>query len=47
LDGSVQYYAVNPPIDLKGKPALFLSLHGAGVEAINQANAYYHKDWGT
>ncbi len=26
--------------------ALFLSLHGAGVEAINQAHAYYHKDWG-
>ncbi len=46
IDGSVQYYAVNPPINLKSKPALFLSLHGAGVEAINQANAYYHKDWG-
>ncbi len=46
LDGSVQYYAINPPINLKGKPALFLSLHGAGVEAINQAEAYYHKDWG-
>lgn len=46
IDGSVQYYAVNPPINLKNKPALFLSLHGAGVEAINQANAYYHKDWG-
>lgn len=46
LDGSVQYYAVNPPIDLQGKPALFLSLHGAGVEALNQANAYYHKNWG-
>ncbi|AFN74828.1 alpha/beta hydrolase related protein [Melioribacter roseus P3M-2] len=46
LDGSVQYYAVNPPIDLKNKPALFLSLHGAGVEAINQANSYGHKNWG-
>ena len=46
LDGSVQYYAVNPPIGLKGKPALFLSLHGAGVIALNQANAYYHKNWG-
>ncbi len=46
LDGSVQYYAINPPINLKEKPALFLSLHGAGVEAINQAEAYYHKDWG-
>lgn len=46
LDGSVQYYAINSPINLKERPALFLSLHGAGVEAINQANAYYHKDWG-
>jgi poly(3-hydroxybutyrate) depolymerase len=46
MDGSVQYYAVNPPVDIKTKPALFLSLHGAGVEAINQANAYSHKNWG-
>ncbi len=46
IDGSVQYYAVNPPIGLKGKPALFLSLHGAGVEALGQANAYGHKNWG-
>ncbi len=46
LDGSVQYYAVNPPVDLKNKPALFLSLHGAGVEAINQAYSYGHKNWG-
>jgi fermentation-respiration switch protein FrsA (DUF1100 family) len=46
MDGSVQYYAVNPPENLKGKPALFLSLHGAGVEAINQAGSYYHKNWG-
>ena len=46
LDNSVQYYAINSPINLKGKPALFLSLHGAGVLALNQANAYYHKDWG-
>lgn len=46
MDGSVQYYAVNPPADLKGKPALFLSLHGAGVEAINQAHSYGHKNWG-
>jgi fermentation-respiration switch protein FrsA (DUF1100 family) len=46
IDGSVQYYAVNPPENLKEKPALFLSLHGAGVEAINQATSYYHKNWG-
>ncbi|MFH1195125.1 MAG: prolyl oligopeptidase family serine peptidase [bacterium] len=46
IDNSVQYYAVNPPENLKTKPALFLSLHGAGVEAINQAQAYGHKNWG-
>lgn len=46
MDGSVQYYAVNPPTNLNDKPALFLSLHGAGVEAINQAQAYGHKNWG-
>jgi pimeloyl-ACP methyl ester carboxylesterase len=46
IDGSVQYYAVNPPVNLTGKPALFLSLHGAGVEAIGQARAYGHKNWG-
>lgn len=43
LDGSVQYYAVQPQkLDGKhdGPPALFLTLHGAGVEAIGQANAY-------
>lgn len=46
IDGSVQYYAVNPPpVPLKS-PALFLSLHGAGVEGINQAQAYGHKNWG-
>jgi len=47
MDKSVQYYAVNPPQNLKAeKPALFLTLHGAGVEAINQAYAYGHKNWG-
>lgn len=46
IDNSVQYYAVNPPTDLKTKPALFLSLHGAGVEAIDQAQSYGHKNWG-
>ncbi len=48
IDGSVQYYAVNPA---KGDPsnpqALFLSVHGAGVEAIGQARAYQAKEWGT
>ena len=28
-------------------PALFLSVRGAGVEAIGQARAYQSKDWGT
>jgi dienelactone hydrolase len=47
IDGSVQYYAVNPQSGDTGKPgALFLSVHGAGVEAIGQARAYRAKDWG-
>ncbi|MET0242803.1 MAG: alpha/beta hydrolase-fold protein [Flavitalea sp.] len=48
IDGSLQYYAVNPQSgnDPK-KGALFLSVHGAGVEAIGQARAYKAKDWGT
>jgi dienelactone hydrolase len=47
IDGSVQYYAVNPQSKKDGQPpALFLSVHGAGVEAIGQARAYASKDWG-
>ncbi|MHB8520882.1 MAG: carboxylesterase family protein [Limisphaerales bacterium] len=49
LDDSVQYYAVNPaqPARKTGAPtALFFSLHGAGVEAIGQAEAYSPKSWG-
>ncbi len=47
IDGSVQYYAVNPQSgNSKVPPALFLSVHGAGVEAIGQARAYKPKDWG-
>ena len=48
IDGSVQYYAVNPASGrtTKQPAALFLSLHGANVEAINQAGSYYHKTWG-
>ena len=46
IDGSVQYYAVNPPQETHSSPALFLSLHGAGVEAINQALSYSYKNWG-
>jgi pimeloyl-ACP methyl ester carboxylesterase len=48
IDGSVQYYAVqpaHPPADAKDPPALVLTLHGASVEAIGQANAYGGKSW--
>lgn len=49
IDGSVQYYAVTPalPGRTPGRaPALFLSLHGASVEAMGQAGAYSGKSWG-
>ena len=50
IDGSVQYFGVAPMITGEGrpgggKPALVLTLHGAGVEAIGQARAYKPKDW--
>lgn len=48
IDGSVQYYAVQParPLpDQPGKPGIVLSLHGASVEATNQARAYSPKSW--
>jgi len=50
IDRSVQYYGVvpmkdGPPAEPGGKPALVLTLHGAGVEAIGQARAYQPKDW--
>ncbi|WP_295128125.1 PHB depolymerase family esterase [uncultured Chitinophaga sp.] len=48
VDGSLQYYAVTPQLGGSRKDAaLFLSVHGAGVEAIGQAKAYQSKDWGT
>ena len=48
IDGSLQYYAVTPQLNgTKNNAALFLSVHGAGVEAIGQAKAYRSKDWGT
>lgn len=47
IDGSLQYYAVTPQSSVSASPsALFLSVHGAGVEAIGQARAYKPKDWG-
>jgi len=45
VDDSVQYYAVVPPPDPKRGLAMMLSLHGASVEAIGQADAYSPKDW--
>lgn len=50
IDGSVQYYAVNPPrrpLPKGERAALVLSLHGASVEAIGQADAYASKSWAT
>jgi pimeloyl-ACP methyl ester carboxylesterase len=47
IDGSVQYYSVAPSLTPDtDNQALFLSVHGASVEAVNQANAYKQKDWG-
>jgi hypothetical protein len=46
VDDSVQYFAITPPAVELEQPALFLSLHGAGVQATNQAYAYAPKDWG-
>lgn len=46
VDGSVQYYSVNPSTTQGDNQALFLSVHGASVEARNQARAYVPKDWG-
>lgn len=48
IDHSVQYFGVTPSLDLESEnQALFLSVHGAGVEATNQSRAYKRKDWGT
>ena len=47
IDGSVQYYSVAPASDPSlENPAMFLSVHGASVEATNQAAAYQQKAWG-
>ena len=46
IDGSVQYFSVNPGGTESPGEGLFLSVHGAGVEARNQARAYKPKDWG-
>ncbi len=44
MDGSVQYAAVNPASDPNARVTV-LSLHGASVEAIGQAQAYGQKDF--
>ncbi len=46
-DGSVQYYAVRPATEPGPDNALILSLHGAGVEALGQAEAYGPHTWAT
>ncbi len=44
IDGSVQYYAVRPPLHPAPGPApMQLTLHGAGVEANGQIGATYTK----
>jgi pimeloyl-ACP methyl ester carboxylesterase len=47
VDSSCQYYSVIYPKDYdpSKRYALILSLHGAGVEASGQADAYRPKDW--
>jgi predicted esterase len=44
VDNSVQYYSIAPALG-EGQKALILSVHGASVEARNQARAYKQKDW--
>ncbi len=45
IDGSVQYYSVVPSLRPDQGQAFVLTLHGAAVEATNQARAYKQKDW--
>ena len=45
IDGSVQYFSVVPSTSPSPKQAFVLSVHGASVEATNQARAYKQKDW--
>jgi dienelactone hydrolase len=47
IDNSVQYFSVQPQVQGSTEnPALFLSVHGAAVHAMNQAQTYDQKDWG-
>lgn len=48
IDGSVQYFALRTATPLSPDdppPAIVLSCHGAGVEAIGQSRAYSTKSW--
>lgn len=45
IDGSVQYFSVAPSLIKTDGQALVLSVHGASVEARNQARAYKQKEW--
>lgn len=47
VDGSVQTYSVMPASKIAPDNALILSLHGASVDALSQANAYGQKSWAT
>ena len=47
IDGSIQYYGVNPAQKPDPTNMLVLSLHGASVEGVGQAAAYGPKDWAT
>lgn len=48
IDGSVQYYSVTPRTETATDPhGLILTLHGASVEARNQAAAYGSKSFAT
>jgi poly(3-hydroxybutyrate) depolymerase len=47
VDGSAQYFGLVPPSGFQPDRAygVVLTLHGAGVEGIGQAQAYSAKDW--
>lgn len=45
IDGSAQYFGLLPASTPGENKALVLSLHGASVEAIGQAQAYGAKSW--
>ncbi len=45
VDRSVQHYAVLPAQRTDPPAGLVLSLHGAGVEALNQVRSYSPKTW--